>query len=56
MQGTVKFLNIQIAVIILKFEERGSVIMSSKDADKMANSVDSDLDLHCLPRPISLKT
>ena len=34
-------------------------VMSPKDADKMANSVDpeqSDLGLHCLPRAICPKT
>ena len=37
-------------------------VMSPNDADGMANSVDpdqteqSDLGLHCLPRPVSPKT
>ena len=61
----IKFLNIQtpekIAAIILKFERCGSYhrIMSPKDADEMANSVDPDqtapdLGLHCLPRPVRI--
>ena len=29
--------------------------MCPKDADRMANSVDPDLGLHCLPRPISVR-
>ena len=36
-------------------------VMSPKDADRMANSVDPDqtapdLGLHCLPRPVCRKT
>ena len=55
----------KIAVMTLKFEQSGFTkgVMSPKDADRMANSVDpdqieeqSDLGLHCLPRPICLKT
>ena len=46
-----------IAVIILKIEQWGFIIdMRSKDADRVANSIDpdkeqSDLGLHCSPRP-----
>ena len=49
-----------------KYPEIGTVsfydrVMGPKDADGMANSVDpdqeqSDLGLHCLPRPFCLKT
>ena len=46
----------KIAVIILKFEQRGSTVMSPKDAHGMANSVDPDLGLHNLPRHICLNT
>ena len=31
-------------------------VMSPNDADGMANSVDPDLGLHCLPRPVCQKT
>ena len=31
-------------------------VMSPYDADGMANSVDPDVGLHCLPRPIRPKT
>ena len=46
-----------MAIIILNFEQR-----NPKVADPMANSVDpdlkeqSDLGLHCLHRPVCLKT
>ena len=57
----------KIAVIILKFVQCVSTnrVMSPTDADRMATSVDpdqtllleqSDLGLHCLPRPTFLKT
>ena len=63
---TVKHLNIRtpekIAVITLRFEQHR--IMHPKDGDGMVNSVDpdqtvpeqSDLGLHCLPRPVCPKT
>ena len=59
---TVNFLNIRtpqkIVIITLKFEQYGSTI---EQCVQMANSVDpdqeqSDLGLHCLPRPICPKT
>ena len=67
---TVKFLNFHtpenFAVIYLKFKQRGQILgyFHQKDANGIANSVDpdqtppleqSDLGLHCLPRPICPK-
>ena len=62
---TIKLLNIQtpekVSVTTLKFEQDGFTI----DGEGVANSVDpdrtapleqSDPGLHCLPRPICLKT
>ena len=48
---------VQIAVIILKFNHRR--LLQPNDADRMANNADPDqiaLGLHCLPRPVCLKT
>ena len=51
-----------IAVINLKVEQGGFIfrVMPPNDAEGIANSGDpdqtADLDLHCLPRPICLKT
>ena len=64
LHNTIKVLKIRThkknAVIILKFEKRLLYIkvMLLKDADGMANSVLelSDLGLHCLPKPVCLKT
>ena len=61
---TVKILKIQtpkkFAVIALKFEQGCFTVrlMHPKDAEVIANSVDpeSDLGLHCLPRPVCPKT
>ena len=50
----------KFAVITLKFEQGFTVKeMHPKDATGIANSVDpdqADLGLHCLPRPVRLKT
>ena len=47
----------KITLINLKFEQCGSIrVLSPKYADGMANSVDPDLGLHCLPRPVCPKT
>ena len=48
----------KVAIIALKFEHGG--VMSPKDGDGIANSVDPDqtapdLGLHCLPRPVCPK-
>ena len=49
-----------ISVIYLKLEKKfNHRVMHPKDADSIANSEDpeqSDLGLHCLPRPICPKT
>ena len=50
----------KIAEIILKFEQGGFTVMCPKDADGMANNVDpdqeqSDLGLHCVPKPVCPK-
>ena len=60
--STINFLNIRtpkkFVVITLKFELCGSTnrVMSPNGTDGMANSVDPDLGLHCLPRPVCPKT
>ena len=54
----------KFAVIIVKFIQGDRRVMHPNDAEGIANSVDpdqtapeqSDLGLHCLPRPICLKT
>ena len=69
--GTIKFLNFRMpeifSVIYLKFKQRGQIlrvfcqngangIANSGDPDQNAPLGQSDLGLHCLPRPICPKT
>ena len=50
--------NSEIAIINLKVEQGGFIlrVMRPNDAEGIAKSVDPDLGLHCLPRPICPKT